>query len=80
MPQKLWIKIPTLHVYGRVDPRLPASLQLVYLSESTKRLKYQHEGGHSIPRSSAAAEGIARLIDECAQMMGVDTQQSHQDR
>ncbi|KAJ6184951.1 hypothetical protein N7519_006252 [Penicillium mononematosum] len=72
-PQNLRIEIPTLHVYGRVDPRLPASLQLLYLSESTKRLAYQHEGGHNIPRSSAAAERIARLIDECAQMM-VDTQ------
>ncbi|KAJ5457043.1 hypothetical protein N7530_012317 [Penicillium desertorum] len=69
MPQKLRIKIPTIHVYGRVDPRLPASLQLLYLSESTKRLACQHEGRHNIPRSSAAAERIARLIDECAQMM-----------
>lgn len=75
MPEQLRIKIPTLHVYGRVDPRLPASLQLAYLSESTKRLTYQHEGGHNIPRSAAATEGIARLIDECAQMVaGLDVQ------
>ncbi|CAG7916601.1 unnamed protein product [Penicillium olsonii] len=71
MPQELRINIPTLHVYGRVDPRLPASLQLMYLTESTKRLSYQHEGGHNIPRSSATAEGIARLIDKCAQMIVV---------
>ncbi|KAJ5901988.1 hypothetical protein N7495_002516 [Penicillium taxi] len=69
MPQQLRINIPTLHVYGRVDPRLPASLQLSYLCESTNRLTYQHEGGHNIPRSSSAAQGIARLIDECAQMI-----------
>lgn len=74
MPQELRINIPTLHVYGRVDPRLPASLQLVYLSESAKRLTYQHEGGHNIPRSSAAAAGIALSIDRCAQMLaGLDT-------
>lgn len=70
MPQHLRIEILTLHVYGRVDPRLPASLQLVYLSAPTKRLTFQHDGGHNIPRSSAAAEGIARLIDECAQIVG----------
>lgn len=69
MPQELRINIPTLHIYGRVDPRLPASLQLVHLSEPTKRLTYQHEGGHNIPRNSATAERIARLIDQCAQLM-----------
>ncbi|KAJ5117454.1 hypothetical protein N7448_011086 [Penicillium atrosanguineum] len=69
MPQQLRIGIPTLHVYGRVDPRLPASLQLAHLSEATTRLTYRHEGGHNIPRSSVAAEGIARVMDECAQLV-----------
>jgi pimeloyl-ACP methyl ester carboxylesterase len=71
MPRQLQIGIPTLHVYGRVDPRLPASMQLVYLSDPAKRLTYQHEGGHNIPRSSAAAAGIARSMDECARIVAV---------
>ncbi|KAJ5947175.1 hypothetical protein N7466_000190 [Penicillium verhagenii] len=76
MPRNLRIDIPTLHVYGRVDPRWPASLQLVHLSDPARRLTYQHEGGHNIPRSSVAAEGIAQLINECAQiveMVGADS-------
>ncbi|KFY50397.1 hypothetical protein V495_00281 [Pseudogymnoascus sp. VKM F-4514 (FW-929)] len=69
MPPQLRIGIPTIHVYGRVDPRWPASMQLLYLSDSATRLAYQHEGGHNIPRSSIAAEGIARLMDECSDIV-----------
>lgn len=75
MPQQLRIGIPTVHVYGRVDPRLPASVQLIYLSDPAKRLTHQHEGGHNIPRSFVAAEEIARLMDECADIVAeADTQ------
>lgn len=68
IPESLRIGIPTLHVYGKVDPRLPASLQLAHLCDSDTRLMYQHEGGHNIPRSAKAAGEIARFIDECATM------------
>lgn len=69
IPPQLRIRIATLHVYGRVDPRLPASLQLSHLCDSATRLMYQHEGGHNIPRSAKAAEEIALLVNECAQMI-----------
>ncbi|KAJ5637416.1 hypothetical protein N7490_007295 [Penicillium lividum] len=69
IPQQLRIRIATLHVYGRVDPRLPASLQLGSLCDSATRLMYQNEGGHNIPRNAKAAEGIALLVNECAQMI-----------
>ncbi|KAI9368039.1 serine hydrolase FSH [Aspergillus egyptiacus] len=74
MPPSLRIGIPTLHIYGRVDPRLPASLQLVYLSEAEGRMTFRHEGGHNVPRSEAAAERIARRIEEFAE--GVVRRQS----
>ncbi|KAK2757585.1 hypothetical protein FQN54_004554 [Arachnomyces sp. PD_36] len=67
-PEHLRIRIPTVHLYGRVDPRFPASMQLMHLCDPETRLSYQHEGGHNIPKSSATAEGIAEVIDQCARM------------
>lgn len=69
MPQQLQINIPTIHIYGRIDSRLPASIQLIHLSDPTKRMVYEHEGGHNIPRNSVAAERIASLMNECAQLV-----------
>ena len=68
LPSHLRIRIPTVHVYGRVDPRLPASMQLFHLCDPETRLKYEHPGGHNIPKSLPATEEIAKIIDQCARI------------
>lgn len=57
------IKIPTVNIYGVKDPRYPAAMQLSHFCENTKR--YDHGGGHEVPRSTAVSEEIARLVRWC---------------
>jgi len=63
VPDDLKIKVPTIHVYGAKDPRRPASLQLAYLCDSSKRKIFDHGGGHDIPRTKVVSEGIAELMN-----------------
>ncbi len=63
VPEKLKVKIPTVHIFGSKDPRYPASLQLSMLCDATKRRTYDHGGGHDIPRNKMVSEDIARLME-----------------
>ncbi|KAI4158303.1 MAG: hypothetical protein LQ342_007569 [Letrouitia transgressa] len=63
IPGNLRIKIPTVHVFGSKDPRYPASLQLVQISEGKLRKTYDHGGGHDVPRNSEVSERIAELVE-----------------
>ena len=67
--QTLRITIPTVHVYGRVDPRLPASMQLIHLCDPEKRFVCQHNGGHNIPRNAESAGKIAQCIEQCSELI-----------
>ncbi|PKY05108.1 putative EF-hand calcium-binding domain protein [Aspergillus campestris IBT 28561] len=56
------IGIPTVHVYGKKDPRFVASLQLAETCVAERRRVYDHGGGHEIPRLEAVSTTIAGLI------------------
>jgi pimeloyl-ACP methyl ester carboxylesterase len=60
--EDLKIRIPTVHIYGSRDPRLPASLQLACLCDSEVRKTFDHGGGHDIPRSKEVSKTIAELV------------------
>lgn len=62
MPPDVFIRIPTVHVYGAKDPRWPASVQLAHFCRNRKM--YDHRGGHDIPRSTEVSVAIAKLIEE----------------
>ncbi|KIL62810.1 hypothetical protein M378DRAFT_187220 [Amanita muscaria Koide BX008] len=66
LSSRLRIGIPTLHVYGKVDPRFPAAMQLLHLCDPETRLSFMHEGGHNIPKNPHAAGNIAHLLDSLA--------------
>ncbi|KAL8936840.1 MAG: hypothetical protein Q9216_004725, partial [Gyalolechia sp. 2 TL-2023] len=63
MPKHLRITVPTVHVYGNMDPRCPASLQLAQFSDPTWRKTYDHGGGHDVPRKTDVSESIAQLVE-----------------
>lgn len=67
IPPELKIRIPTVHVYGRKDPRLPASVQLAGLCDPYIRTIFDHGGGHEIPRSTDVSDEMAKLIVWAAQ-------------
>ncbi|OBT88077.1 hypothetical protein VE02_03648 [Pseudogymnoascus sp. 03VT05] len=58
------IKIPTVNIYGAKDPRYPASMQLSHFCENTRR--YDHGGGHEVPRTTVVSDEIAGLVRWCA--------------
>ncbi|KAH8821475.1 serine hydrolase FSH [Xylogone sp. PMI_703] len=65
-PQDLFVKIPTVHVYGRKDPRLPAGMQLAHFCDEgqfgSNRKVYDHGGGHDVPKTTAVGAYIASLV------------------
>ncbi|KAH6660907.1 serine hydrolase FSH [Truncatella angustata] len=65
IPLELKIRIPTVHVYGRKDPRLPASVQLAGLCDPYIRQVYDHGGGHELPKSKEVSEALAQLLQWC---------------
>ncbi|KAK9417673.1 hypothetical protein SUNI508_01430 [Seiridium unicorne] len=67
IPPELKIRIPTAHVYGRKDPRLPASVQLAGLCDPYIRKVYDHGGGHELPRNREVSEELAHLLLWCIQ-------------
>jgi pimeloyl-ACP methyl ester carboxylesterase len=67
IPQELKIRIPTVHVYGSKDPRIPASVQLAGLCDPYIRKVYDHGGGHEIPRSKEVSETLAQLLLWCVE-------------
>ncbi|KAK4134180.1 hypothetical protein BT67DRAFT_310543 [Trichocladium antarcticum] len=68
MPTEVRIKIPTVHVYGGLDPRWPSSMQLAYFCDDRKM--YDHGGGHDIPRSTEVSVKIASLFEELSEKIG----------
>ncbi|KAK7982031.1 hypothetical protein PG988_004269 [Apiospora saccharicola] len=66
IPAELKIRIPTVHVFGEKDPRLPASIQLAGLCDPYIRKVYNHGGGHEIPRAKGVSEELAQLLQWCA--------------
>ncbi|KAL8965982.1 MAG: hypothetical protein Q9183_003586 [Haloplaca sp. 2 TL-2023] len=72
IPERLRIKIPTVHIYGNKDPRCPASLQLVHFSSPELRKTYDHGGGHDVPRKTEVSESIANLVEWTASVAGVE--------
>ncbi|KFX98940.1 hypothetical protein O988_04120 [Pseudogymnoascus sp. VKM F-3808] len=58
------IKIPTVNIYGAKDPRYPAGMQLSHFCDNTRR--YDHGGGHEIPRKTTTSNDIAELVRWCA--------------
>ncbi|KAK8128151.1 hypothetical protein PG984_009259 [Apiospora sp. TS-2023a] len=66
IPAELKIRIPTVHVFGEKDPRLPASIQLAGLCDPYIRKVYNHRGGHEIPRAKEVSEELAQLLQWCA--------------
>ncbi|KAB8079389.1 serine hydrolase FSH [Aspergillus leporis] len=57
------IAVPTVHVYGRRDPRFIAGVQLsgVCVGEGSRRV-YDHRGGHDIPRGETVSRALADLV------------------
>lgn len=68
MPKGLKIRIPTVHVFGSMDPRFPASTQLAWFCDERVRRMFDHGGGHDVPRRKDVSEGIAGLVEWAAVM------------
>jgi hypothetical protein len=66
LPPDLFINIPTVHIYGGKDPIWPSSIQLAYLCDSYKRVMYDHEGGHDVPRSPKVVSDMATMFKKLA--------------
>ncbi|KAE8353221.1 serine hydrolase FSH [Aspergillus coremiiformis] len=56
------IGLPTVHVYGKKDPRYVAGLQLSGLCVEHQRRVFDHGGGHEIPRGSEVTDALAELV------------------
>lgn len=61
-PPDVFIRIPTIHVYGSKDPRYPAGIQNAYICPT--REMYDHGGGHDIPRTTVVSLKIAHMIHD----------------
>ncbi|MCJ1384561.1 hypothetical protein MMC17_007678 [Xylographa soralifera] len=62
-PKEWRIRIPTVHVYGKKDPRCPASIQLAWFCEEGKRMEYDHGAGHEVPRKRDVSTIIAEAVE-----------------
>jgi len=69
-PKEWRIRIPTVHVYGKKDPRGPASIQLAWFCEEGKRRVYDHGAGHEVPRRREVTAAIAEAVEWGIQMVG----------
>ncbi|KNG80569.1 putative EF-hand calcium-binding domain protein [Aspergillus nomiae NRRL 13137] len=56
------IGVPTVHVYGRKDPRFAAGVLLSGVCEESNRRVFDHGGGHDIPRTSVVSDRLAELV------------------
>lgn len=65
VPDGWRIQIPTVHIYGKKDPRWLAGLNLASFCGGAKRI-WDHGGGHDIPRLSGVSKEIAGLVEWCA--------------
>ncbi|KAL3420254.1 hypothetical protein PVAG01_08753 [Phlyctema vagabunda] len=62
VPKRSLISIPTVHIYGAMDPRFHTSMQLAYFCEPRLRMMFDHEGGRDVPESESVSERIAYLV------------------
>lgn len=62
-PKEWRIDMPTVHIYGRRDPRYPASKILAHFCIEGKRKEFDHGAGHEIPRKKEISAAIAKEID-----------------
>ncbi|KAJ8064715.1 hypothetical protein OCU04_007035 [Sclerotinia nivalis] len=69
VPEGWKIQIPTVHIYGKKDPRRLAGLNLASFCAGQKRV-WDHGGGHDIPRLSPVSKEIAGLVKWCAKAVG----------
>lgn len=66
-PPDSFISIPTVHMYGAKDPIFTSSIQLAYLCDPNKRVMYDHQGGHDVPRTPDVVADMAsafRKLDQ----------------
>lgn len=56
--------VPTVHVYGGRDPRWPASVQLAQLFEGGMNERFDHGGGHELPRTTECSVRMAELMEK----------------
>ncbi|CCC11071.1 unnamed protein product [Sordaria macrospora k-hell] len=56
--------VPTVHVYGAKDPRWPASVQLAQLFEGGLNERFDHSGGHELPRTTECSMKVAELMEK----------------
>ncbi|KAI1371137.1 serine hydrolase FSH [Hypoxylon crocopeplum] len=61
-PPELVINIPTVHMYGGKDPICPSSIQLAYLCDPKKRVLYDHQGGHDVPRTPEVVADMVAMF------------------
>lgn len=66
---KVRITIPTAHVYGKRDSWRMHSMDLVGLCDSKSSMKFQHDGGHEVPR--AVSEEICDLFEDLVARAGL---------
>lgn len=66
---KFRIRVPTAHVYGRKDSWRGHSMDLMGLCDSKKCVKFEHDGGHEVPRS--ASEEMCDLFEELMARAGL---------
>lgn len=64
------IKIPSAHIYGRRDPYISQSKELVNFCSPDLRMTFDHGGGHEIPRSTHVAEKIVAMIERMVEHAG----------
>ncbi|KAI0021608.1 hypothetical protein F4780DRAFT_778394 [Xylariomycetidae sp. FL0641] len=74
IPDYLTIDIPTVHIYGMLDPRYPAAVQLAWMCNPEKRRVFDTGGGHEIPRSSYVSREIAEAISWLDTMVSNEAQ------
>ncbi|KAK3398470.1 serine hydrolase-domain-containing protein [Sordaria brevicollis] len=56
--------VPTVHVFGIKDPRWPASVQLVRMFEGGMNERFDHGGGHELPRTTECSVVMAELMEK----------------
>lgn len=56
--------VPTVHVYGAKDPRWPASVQLAQMFEGGLIERFDHGGGHELPRTTECSVMMAELMEK----------------
>ncbi|KAK3503135.1 hypothetical protein B0T13DRAFT_525187 [Neurospora crassa] len=56
--------VPTVHVYGGKDPRWPASVQLAQMFEGGMNERFDHGGGHELPRTTECSMRMAELMEK----------------